>query len=158
MTVIGHICSTPNCNNRMFLGESTEQWWTVDWLEFNVRFQHKYSYIRDENDGQVGNAVDCYAIGCRFKHWWGQNIKWWAMKEFKNVVGIYSHKLIIIMLLSVCMCSFCFVLIKLQNVHSVPWQCWMGGREAIRPVKTEWWGSGVVIIIIIIIISSSSSN
>jgi len=29
---------------------STEQfWWFVAWLEFNVPFQHKYGYIRDEN-------------------------------------------------------------------------------------------------------------
>ena len=25
------------------------------------------------------------------------------------------------------------------------WQCWLGGRKGIRPVKTEWWGTGVVI-------------
>ena len=23
--------------------------------------------------------------------------------------------------------------------------CWFGGRKGIRPVKTEWWGTGVVI-------------
>ena len=25
------------------------------------------------------------------------------------------------------------------------WRCWLGGRKGIRPVKTEWWGTGVVI-------------
>jgi len=24
-------------------------------------------------------------------------------------------------------------------------RCWLGGRKAIRPVKTEWWVAGVVI-------------
>ena len=28
---------------------------------------------------------------------------------------------------------------------SVLRRCWLGGRKGIRPVKTEWWGSGVVI-------------
>jgi len=28
---------------------------------------------------------------------------------------------------------------------SVLWHCWLGGRKGIRPVKTEWWGTGVVI-------------
>ena len=25
------------------------------------------------------------------------------------------------------------------------WRCWLGGRQGIRPVKTEWWGAGVVV-------------
>ena len=25
---------------------------------------------------------------------------------------------------------------------SVLWRCWLGGRKGIRPVKTEWWGTG----------------
>ena len=25
------------------------------------------------------------------------------------------------------------------------WCCWLGGKKGIRPVKTEWWGTGVVI-------------
>jgi len=25
------------------------------------------------------------------------------------------------------------------------WHCWLGGRQGIRPVKTEWWGAGMVI-------------
>ena len=29
--------------------------------------------------------------------------------------------------------------------HSVLWRCWLGNRKGIRPVKTEWWGTGVVI-------------
>jgi len=28
---------------------------------------------------------------------------------------------------------------------SVLWRCWLGGRKGIRPVKTEWWGTGVVV-------------
>jgi len=28
---------------------------------------------------------------------------------------------------------------------SVVWRCWLGGRKSIRPVKTEWWGTGMVI-------------
>jgi len=28
---------------------------------------------------------------------------------------------------------------------SVLWYCWLGGRKSIRPVKTEWSGTGVVI-------------
>jgi len=24
-------------------------------------------------------------------------------------------------------------------------RCWLGGRKGIRPVKTEWWGTGMVI-------------
>jgi len=27
----------------------------------------------------------------------------------------------------------------------VLWRCWLGGRKGIRPVKNEWWGTGVVI-------------
>jgi len=30
-------------------------------------------------------------------------------------------------------------------VPSVLWRCWLGGRKGIRPVKTEWWGTGLVI-------------
>ena len=28
---------------------------------------------------------------------------------------------------------------------SMLWRCWLGGRKGIRPVKTEWWATGVVI-------------
>jgi len=28
---------------------------------------------------------------------------------------------------------------------TVLWHCWLGGRKGIRPVKAEWWGTGVVI-------------
>ena len=28
---------------------------------------------------------------------------------------------------------------------SVLWCCWLGSRKGIRPVKTEWWGTGIVI-------------
>jgi len=28
---------------------------------------------------------------------------------------------------------------------SVLLRCWLGGRNGIRPVKTEWWGAGVVV-------------
>jgi len=30
-------------------------------------------------------------------------------------------------------------------VPSVLWRCWLYGRKGIRPVKTEWWGTGMVI-------------
>jgi len=30
-------------------------------------------------------------------------------------------------------------------IPSVLWRCWLGGRKGIRPVKTEWWCTGVVI-------------
>ena len=33
----------------------------------------------------------------------------------------------------------------LDRLPSVLWRCWLGGRKGIRPVKTEWWGTGVVI-------------
>ena len=32
-----------------------------------------------------------------------------------------------------------------NNVPSVLWCCWLGGRKGIRPVKTKWWGACVVI-------------
>jgi len=35
--------------------------------------------------------------------------------------------------------------ILLNLLPSVHWDCWLGGRKGIRPVKTEWWGAGVVI-------------
>jgi len=30
-------------------------------------------------------------------------------------------------------------------LFSVLWHCWLSGRKGIRPVTTEWWGTGVVI-------------
>jgi len=47
-----------------------------------------------------------------------------------------------------------YVIVKLQFVScicmyyfmsSVLWCCWFGGRKDIRPVKIEWWGTGMVI-------------
>ena len=32
-----------------------------------------------------------------------------------------------------------------RTVPSVLWRCWLVGRNSIRPVKTEWWGTGWVI-------------
>jgi len=32
-----------------------------------------------------------------------------------------------------------------NNLPSVLWRCWLGGRKSIRPVKNEWWGAGMVI-------------
>ena len=32
-----------------------------------------------------------------------------------------------------------------DRMPSVLCRCWLGGRKGIRPVKTEWWGTGVVI-------------
>ena len=41
---------------------------------------------------------------------------------------------------------FCFTLFSCWFcVRSVLWRCWFGDRKGIRPVKTEWWGTGVVI-------------
>ena len=34
---------------------------------------------------------------------------------------------------------------KDRNLPSVLSHCWLGGRKGIRPVKSEWWGTGVVI-------------
>jgi len=31
------------------------------------------------------------------------------------------------------------------ELPSVLWRCGLGGRKGIRPVKTEWWGTGMVI-------------
>ena len=31
------------------------------------------------------------------------------------------------------------------GMPSVLWCCWLGSRNSIWPVKTEWWGAGVVI-------------
>jgi len=28
---------------------------------------------------------------------------------------------------------------------SALWLCWLGGRKGIRPLKTQWWGTGEVI-------------
>ena len=36
-------------------------------------------------------------------------------------------------------------LVVLYFLSSVLWHCWLGGRKGIRPVKTEWWGTGVVV-------------
>jgi len=36
-------------------------------------------------------------------------------------------------------------LVCIAVLPSVLWRCWLGGRKGIRPVKTEWWGTGVVI-------------
>ena len=47
----------PSCrptNSVKALKANTVGWlvgWLVDWLEFNVPFQHKYGYIRDERSG-----------------------------------------------------------------------------------------------------------
>jgi len=32
-----------------------------------------------------------------------------------------------------------------EQLASVLWCCWLGVREGIRPVKTEWWVAGMVI-------------
>ena len=31
------------------------------------------------------------------------------------------------------------------STTSVLWRCWLGGRKGIRPVKNEWWGTGMVV-------------
>ena len=35
--------------------------------------------------------------------------------------------------------------IDFSSLPSVLWRCWLDGRKGIRPVKTEWWGTGMVI-------------
>jgi len=47
-------------------------------------------------------------------------------------------------------CDWVFSLVVIPRITiiilpSVLWRCWLGGRKGIRPVKTEWWGTGVVI-------------
>ena len=32
-----------------------------------------------------------------------------------------------------------------DDMPSVIWRCWLGGRKGIWSVKTQWWGAGVVI-------------
>jgi len=38
-----------------------------------------------------------------------------------------------------------YIKLAFRIMPSVLWRCWLGGRKGIRPVKTEWWGTGVVI-------------
>ena len=33
--------------------QQSEMTWLVVWLKFNVPFQHKYGYIRDESSGGI---------------------------------------------------------------------------------------------------------
>jgi len=40
--------------------------------------------------------------------------------------------------------DICYKLI-INHLSSVLWCCWLGSRKGIRPIKTEWWGTGVVI-------------
>ena len=42
-------------------------------------------------------------------------------------------------------CTMQYDTVPLVLVPSVLWHCWLSGRMGIRPVKTEWWGTGVVI-------------
>ena len=42
-------------------------------------------------------------------------------------------------------CDIVLLNLLLLLVPSVLWRCWLGGRKGIRPVKNEWWGSGMVI-------------
>ena len=41
--------------------------------------------------------------------------------------------------------DFSFSLFLYDNMPSVLWRCWLDGRKGIRPVKTEWWGTGMVV-------------
>ena len=38
----------------------------------------------------------------------------------------------------------CVCVSVVYNLPSVLWHCWLGGRKGIRPVKDEWWGTGMV--------------
>jgi len=47
-----------------------------------------------------------------------------------------------------CTISHWLAKICMSNANQMPsvlWRCWLGGRKGIRPVKTQWWGVGVVI-------------
>ena len=37
------------------------------------------------------------------------------------------------------------IISSVRQMPSVLWRCWLGGRNGIWPVKTEWLGAGVVI-------------
>jgi len=37
-----------------------------------------------------------------------------------------------------------FYHLSISYLPSVLWNCWLGVRKSIRPVKIEWWGVGVV--------------
>ena len=39
----------------------------------------------------------------------------------------------------------CFICLRLHDLSSVLWHCWLGARKSIWPVKIEWWGVGLVI-------------
>jgi len=41
--------------------------------------------------------------------------------------------------------KFCMRLCAKFCYMVVLWCCWLGSRKDIRPVKSEWWGTGVVI-------------
>ena len=38
---------------------------------------------------------------------------------------------------------------RVGGLFSVLWNCWLGGRKGIQPVKTEWWHAGMVICLIV---------
>jgi len=42
-------------------------------------------------------------------------------------------------------CNWEIVPLKVKVVPSVLWRCWLGSRNGIRSVKTEWWGTGMII-------------
>jgi len=39
-------------------------------------------------------------------------------------------------------------IVIVEFLPSVLWQCWLGVRKSIRPVKIEWWGVDVVICLV----------
>jgi len=62
-----------------------------------------------------------------------------------NVIGSVTHKYKPISQcdrLRVTQIHTCYIHV---DVPSMLWCCWLGCRKGIRPVKTEWWGTGVVI-------------
>ena len=36
-------------------------------------------------------------------------------------------------------------ILRAVRLPSVVWHCWLGVKKSIRPVKIEWWGTGMVI-------------
>jgi len=51
----------------------------------------------------------------------------------------------VFLFLSLCISVFLFLSVFCYKRCLQCFDCWLGGRKGIRPVKTEWWAAGVVI-------------
>jgi len=79
---------------------------------------------------------------------------WWQLAhsdlgEDARVLSGVTYTVFIPYIITVCACDpghyknlYCIVLYNIGS--SVLWCCWLGGKKGIRPVKTEWWGTGAV--------------